>query len=58
MEMDIDDRRAEEIGVGKQLGYPSTSFQSGSCFKGYQQSKGNKYHVDVIIQVGVSLKKR
>ena len=38
-------------GIGKQLGYPFTPFHSGSKFRGYQQSKGNKYNVEVIFQV-------
>ena len=39
------------LGVGRQLGFPCSPFQSGSRFKGFQQSKGNKYQVEVIIQV-------
>jgi hypothetical protein len=39
-----------EGGIGTQLGFPHSPFMSGSQFKGYQQSKGNKYHVEVIVQ--------
>ena len=38
-------------GIGRQIGYPVTPLHSGSRFKGYQQSKGNKYQVEVILQV-------
>lgn len=38
-------------GVGKQLGFPTSPFYSGSHFRGHQQSKGNKYQVEVILQV-------
>ena len=38
-------------GIGRQMGYPVTPLHSGSRFKGYQQSKGNKYQVEVILQV-------
>ncbi len=46
-----EDERQPVVGIGRQLGYPVTSLHSGSRFKGYQQSKGNKYHVEVIFQV-------
>lgn len=38
-------------GVGSQSGYPVTPLHSGSRFTGYQQSKGNKYHVEVEFKV-------
>lgn len=39
-------------GVGTQSGYPVTPLHSGSRFTGHQQSKGNKYHVEVEFKVG------
>lgn len=39
-------------GVGSQPGFPVTPLHSGATFTGFQQSKGNKYHVEVIFQVG------
>ncbi len=39
-------------GMGSQPGFPATPLHSGSTFTGFQQSKGNKYHVEVIFQVG------
>lgn len=53
MEIDCVPETDEEkpVGVGKQLGFPCSPFRSGSRFKGFQQSKGNKYQVEVIIQV-------
>ena len=38
-------------GAGRQVGFPTSPFYSGSQFRGYQQSKGNKYQVEVILQV-------
>ncbi len=38
-------------GVGSQSGYPVTPLHSGCLFTGYQQSKGNKYHVEVEFKV-------
>ncbi|XP_064406291.1 glucose-induced degradation protein 4 homolog [Halichondria panicea] len=34
-------------GAGPQSGFPTTALHSGSRFTGHQQSKGNKYHVEV-----------
>lgn len=39
------------VGVGSQSGYPVSPLHSGSRFTGYQQSKGNKYHVEVEFKV-------
>ena len=41
----------EEEGVGKQPGFPTIPLHSGSRFAGHQQSKGNKYQVEVIFKV-------
>lgn len=41
------------VGIGRQLGYPTTPLHSGGKFKGYQQNKGNKYQVEVTFQVWV-----
>lgn len=38
-------------GVGTQSGYPVSPLHSGSRFTGHQQSKGNKYHVEVEFKV-------
>lgn len=38
-------------GVGTHPGFPPTALHSGSRFSGYQQSKGNKYQVEVSFQV-------
>ncbi len=38
-------------GVGAQSGYPVTALHSGSKFTGHQQSKGNKYEVEVEFKV-------
>ena len=38
-------------GVGTQPGCPLTPLHSGSVFRGHQQSKGNKYQVEVVFQV-------
>lgn len=38
-------------GAGCQPGYPTTPLHSGSRFVGHQQSKGNKYHVEVVFKV-------
>lgn len=38
-------------GVGTQPGYPLTPLHSGSKFTGHQQSKGNKYQVEVNFKV-------
>lgn len=38
-------------GVGTHPGCPLTPLHSGSKFKGHQQSKGNKYQVEVVFQV-------
>jgi len=35
----------------KQAGIPSTLLYSGSRFQGHQKSKGNKYDVEVVLQV-------
>ena len=35
----------------KQPGIPSTLLYSGSRFQGHQKSKGNKYDVEVVLQV-------
>ena len=47
-----EEREVQEVcvGVGKQIGYPVNPFNSGSHFRGFQQSKGNRYHVEVIFQ--------
>ena len=42
-----------EEGVGRQPGFPLTPLHSGSRFAGHQQSKGNKYQVEVIFKVSV-----
>ena len=46
----LGESRVEE-GVGKQSGFPVTPLHSGSRFAGHQQSKGNKYQVEVIFKV-------
>ena len=38
-------------GVGTHPGCPLTPLHSGSRFKGHQQSKGNKYQVEVVFKV-------
>ena len=38
-------------GVGTQSGYPVSPLHSGTRFTGFQQSKGNKYHVEVEFKV-------
>ena len=38
-------------GVGVQSGYPVTALHTGSRFTGHQQSKGNKYEVEVEFKV-------
>ena len=38
-------------GVGAQSGYPVSPLHSGSRFTGHQQSKGNKYRVEVEFKV-------
>ncbi len=38
-------------GAGPQSGFPTTALHSGSRFTGHQQSKGNKYHVEVNFKV-------
>jgi len=40
-----------EEGAGPQPGYPPTPLHSGSRFTGFQQSKGNRYQVEVIFKV-------
>ena len=40
-------------GVGTQSGYPVSALHSGSRFTGHQQSKGNKYAVEVEFKVCV-----
>ena len=35
----------------KQTGIPSSLLYSGSRFQGHQKSKGNKYDVEVVLQV-------
>ena len=45
---------APEEGVGKQAGFPLVPLHSGSRFAGHQQSKGNKYQVEVVFKVRVS----
>ena len=40
-----------EEGVGTHPGCPLTPLHSGSQFKGHQQSKGNKYQVEVVFKV-------
>ena len=42
-------------GIGAQSGYPVSPLHSGSRFTGYQQSKGNKYHVEVEFKVCVTV---
>ena len=42
-------------GVGSQPGCPLTPLHSGSRFVGHQQSKGNRYQVEVVFQVSFSL---
>lgn len=34
----------------KQIGINKTFLYNGSCFKGYQKSKGNSYEVEVVLQ--------
>lgn len=46
-----------EEGVGKQPGCPLTPLHSGSQFKGHQQSKGNKYQVEVVFKVSWKIRK-
>lgn len=38
---------------GKQVGIPASLLYSGSRFKGHQKSKGNRYDVEVVLQVCV-----
>ncbi len=38
-------------GAEPQSGYPVSALHSGSRFTGHQQSKGNKYHVEVSFKV-------
>ena len=38
-------------GAGAQPGFPRTSLHSGARFTGFQQSKGNKYQVEVDLKV-------
>lgn len=47
---EVDSRGAE-----CQPGYPTTPLHSGSRFVGHQQSKGNKYQVEVVFKVSLSL---
>ena len=42
-------------GAGYQPGYPTTPLHSGSRFIGHQQSKGNKYQVEVVFKVKKSV---
>ena len=42
---------SEREGVGKQGGYPTMSLHAGCRFTGYQQSRGNKCDVEVILKV-------
>ena len=42
---------APEEGVGRQAGFPLVPLHSGSRFAGHQQSKGNKYQVEVVFKV-------
>lgn len=42
---------SEREGVGHQSGYPMMSLHAGSRFTGYQQSRGNKCDVEVILKV-------
>ena len=42
---------SEREGVGKQGGYPMISLHAGCKFTGYQQSRGNKCDVEVILKV-------
>ena len=37
----------------KQPGIPQCLLYSGSRFQGHQKSKGNRYDVEVVLQVGV-----
>lgn len=41
----------ESRGAECQPGYPTTPLHSGSRFVGHQQSKGNKYQVEVVFKV-------
>lgn len=41
----------DSSGAECQRGYPTTPLHSGSRFVGHQQSKGNKYQVEVIVKV-------
>ena len=38
-------------GTGSLPGYPTTPLHSGSRYVGHQQSKGNKYQVEVLFKV-------
>lgn len=40
----------------KQIGINKTLLYNGSCFKGYQKSKGNSYEVEVVLQVSVQVR--
>ena len=42
-------------GAGRQPGYPTTPLHSGSRFVGHQQSKGNKYVVEVVFKVSENI---
>ena len=44
----------ESRGAECQPGYPTTPLHSGSRFVGHQQSKGNKYQVEVVFKVSYS----
>jgi hypothetical protein len=44
----------ESRGAECQPGYPTTPLHSGSRFVGHQQSKGNKYQVEVVFKVSTT----
>ena len=48
---DHDITSTERGGVGRQAGYPLMSLHAGGRFTGYQQSRGNKCDVEVILKV-------
>ncbi|XP_065899381.1 glucose-induced degradation protein 4 homolog [Dysidea avara] len=47
---DHDITSSERGGVGSQAGYPLMSLHAGGRFTGYQQSRGNKCDVEVILK--------
>ena len=49
----LGERGGAAEGVGTHPGCPLTPLHSGSRFKGHQQSKGNKYQVEVVFKVSV-----